>query len=194
MIYVVAESKQSLRATAVKSDRPDESPAMSFTNPETGFLVLPLEAAQGSYLIELTPESDEKYAALTVRFLNAEEYAAQAENLKAEAEQDKNEEAGQAEHEESEPEFTLPENRSVHIEMTMDTENPQIGDMIHFNSVITGYENIPYTLQWQTSRDGTEWTDYAGATEPRLDITLTEETSGLYFRLIIHAENEQQAL
>ena len=188
-IYVVAESKQILWAAAVKSDRPNANPAKSFSDQENGTLVLPLQAEQGSYLIEIASESPEHFVRVTVRFLNGDEYTAWAAEQGMEKEQ---EEAGEPEAYPEEPEFILPENRSVHIDMTWDTNDPQIGDTAHFTSVITGYDNLVYTLPWQISRDQEVWTDYAGATEPQLDVVLTEETEGAFFRLVVYVENKHK--
>ncbi len=84
------------------------------------------------------------------------------------------------------------ETRSIHIDLTWSTDDPQIGDVAHFTSVLTGYEGLRYTLQWQTSRDGETWTDYPGATQQQLYVVLTEETDGLFFRLVVYLEDGQE--
>lgn len=80
--------------------------------------------------------------------------------------------------------------RDVTITMTWDTEMPDYGDTAHFRSVLTGYDDLVYTLQWQTSPDRINWTDFTGAVEPELDVTLTEELDGHYFRLVVYLEEE----
>ena len=89
-------------------------------------------------------------------------------------------------------ETVSPEDCSVKISVSWDTEDPQIGDIAHFDSVLTGYENLPYTLQWQTSRDNETWTDYPGATGPQLDVVLTEDMDGILFRLSVNVESKQE--
>ena len=89
-------------------------------------------------------------------------------------------------------ETVSPDDCSVQISVTWDTEDPQIGDVAHFDSVLTGYESLPYTLQWQTSRDNETWTDYPGATGPQLDVVLTEDMDGVLFRLSVNVESTQE--
>ncbi len=100
------------------------------------------------------------------------------------------EEIGQAAEEAAET--VSPEDCSVQISISWDTDDPQVGDVAHFDSVLTGYENLPYTLQWQTSRDNETWTDYPGATGPQLDVILTEDMDGILFRLSVNVESKQE--
>ncbi len=89
-------------------------------------------------------------------------------------------------------ETVSPDDCSVKISVRWDTDDPQIGDVAHFDSVLTGYESLPYTLQWQISRDNETWTDYPGATGPQLDVVLTEELDGVLFRLSVNVESKQE--
>ena len=212
-VHIVIGSKRAVWATVEKSDRPEEDPEKSYSNPETAELILSRKLEQGSYLITIGPKAPAESAGVTVRFLDDEGFAAleaERETAAGQEQPEENEspeenelpaedellpEDGQDEEtaEPAEAEFTLPEDRSVHIGLTWDTDNPQIGDVAHFDSVITGYENLSYTLQWQTSWDGAIWTDYPGATAPQLDVTLTEETDGIFFRLVVYVESDQAA-
>lgn len=94
--------------------------------------------------------------------------------------------------EETSTEPEEPQERSAYITLSWDTDNPHFGDIAHFELHMTGYENLSYTLQWQTSLDKEVWTDYTGATDPNLDIVLTEENDGVYFRLMIYVEGEDE--
>lgn len=100
------------------------------------------------------------------------------------------ENAPKTEEEAEQPE--LPPDRSVRITLTWDTDHPRLGDIGHFRSTMTGYEDLTYTLQWQTSWDEKEWTDFEGATGPELDVELTRELDGIYFRLMVYVETEQE--
>ena len=91
------------------------------------------------------------------------------------------------------PEMPRPEDCSVQISISWDTDDPQIGDVAHLSSILTGYENLPYSLQWQISRDKETWTDYAGATEPQLDVIMTAELEGVYFRLAVNVDSTQES-
>jgi len=86
----------------------------------------------------------------------------------------------------------LPPDRSARITLTWDTDHPRLGDIGHFRSILIGYDDLTYTLQWQTSWDEKEWTDFEGATGPELDVELTRELDGIYFRLMVYVETEQE--
>ena len=82
--------------------------------------------------------------------------------------------------------------RKVLISLTWDTEIPREGDVGHFRSEMIGYEDLHYTLQWQTSWDENVWTDYPGANEPELDVILTKELNGIFFRLMVYVEIDEE--
>ena len=207
-VYLVIEGK-GVRVTAAKTDSADEILFSAQTDPETERAVMTWNAGAGSYLITVSPDENSLMSRAKVSFMNEEAYQAWEEQINeaAAAETAETDEEGNAadpsetteeiteatDEPEDEAAFTLPENRSIRIDISWDTEHPQIGDTAHFNSVITGYENYSYTLQWQISRDEENWTDYIGATNPQLDVVLTEELNGTFFRLVIYVESEQEA-
>lgn len=207
-VYLVIEGK-GVRVTAAKTDSADEILFSAQTDPETERAVMTWNAGAGSYLITVSPDENSLMSRAKVSFMNEEAYQAwEEQNNEAAAEEtaETDEEGNAADPSETteeiteatdEPEdeaaFTLPENRSIRIDITWDTDHPQIGDTAHFGSVITGYEDYSYTLQWQISRDEENWTDYIGATNPQLDVVLTEELNGTFFRLVIYVESEQEA-
>lgn len=113
-----------------------------------------------------------------------------------EAETDKTDEtepAGEGE-EGNRPESVLDAPRSIDVDLTWDTENPQIGDTAHLQATLNGYDALSYTLQWQYSEDDQNWTDAVGETGDRIDITITEENNYFYWRILVYIEqpNEEQ--
>lgn len=219
-VYMLVEGK-GVCVTAEKTDGIGSSLFNAQTDPDTERAVVTWNAEAGSYLITVSPDENSLMARAKVSFMNEEAYKAWEEQISEEPEEETSEEmteetpedpteettgaseevnpetteaiTEETDEQADEPEFTLPENRSVRINITWDTDHPRIGDTAHFGSVITGYENYSYTLQWQISRDEENWTDYSGATEPQLDVVLTEEMDGAFFRLVIYVESEQEA-
>ena len=190
-VYMLVEGK-GVCVSAEKADRIGETLLGGQTDPETERVVLSWSAEAGSYLIMVSPDEYSLMARAKVSFMDEEAYRAWEEEIGEGNEADGAEVAGEDPDEpEEEPALALAEDRSIRIGITWDTEHPQVGDTAHFDSVITGYENVNYSLQWQTSWDKETWMDYAGATQPQMDLVLTEEMNGIYFRLVIYVESEQ---
>ena len=193
-IHMIVEGKD-VCFSVRKTDEAEENARKYSTDPETKLKVVSWRAEKGSWLITVYPDENSLMVQARVSFPDEEAFAAWEAERKAETEEEtpaeEQEETGEEDGEE--PALALPENRSIHIDLKWDTDHPRIGDVAHFDSVITGYENFAYTLQWQISRDEETWTDYAGATAPQLDVELTEELNGAYFRLVIYVESEREA-
>ena len=52
-----------------------------------------------------------------------------------------------------------------------------------FRSVLYGYENLEYTIQWQQSRNYTDWTDVPDSNGPRHSEVITRENYKDYWRV-----------
>ena len=98
--------------------------------------------------------------------------------------------APEGENEENEPESET--ERSILLEVTWDTEEPEIGSTAHVEAILTGYEDVSYSLQWQYSPDGTDWTDAIGETSSSIDVTLTEENDNFHWRIVVYTEVPQE--
>lgn len=200
-IHMLVEGKD-VCYSVQKSDRITEDAGQVLTDTETNRSITSWTAEAGSYLINIMAGEKSLLAKVTVSFMNDEEFEAwEAEQAALEAEENQPEEELPEELKE-EPETTPEENpegnpgdepeRSVFITLSWDTDKPQNGDIAHFRSTLTGYESLIYTLQWQTSWDQDIWTDYLGATGPDLDVTMTDDLDGIYFRLVVFLEDEQE--
>lgn len=201
-IHLVAEGEKTFWVTVEKTDRPEKEPKKSFSDPDTGKLAVSWKAEKGSYLLTIGPKASDSSTDVKVLLFDEEGFAAwteaqqsaeeqPAEPGQSEGQPDQPEEA-EAEPAEEESEAVQPAKRSVHIDITWDTDDPQIGDTAHFSSVLTGYEGLTYSLQWQTSWDQETWTDFDGATDPQMDLALTEELNGVFFRLVVYLEDGQE--
>ena len=201
MIHMFVEGKD-VCYSVQKSDRVTEDAGKIMTDSETNRSVTSWSAEAGSYLISIYAGSNSLMSKVKVSFKNDEEFAAweaeqavpviEEETPEEDAPEDAKEVPEDAEETENEQEPDPEAERSVFITLSWDTENPKNGDVAHFESTLTGYDGLNYTLQWQTSWDQKTWTDYPAATESNLDVTLTKELDGIYFRLMVFLEEEQE--
>lgn len=83
-VYILVEGKD-VWATVEKSDRVTENPSRTETDPETGRLVLKLQAEEGSYLITLGPVEPNLLAQAKVTVMGQKAYEAWEDTQNAEA-------------------------------------------------------------------------------------------------------------
>lgn len=88
----------------------------------------------------------------------------------------------------NEPDSVLPEDRSIDVTLTWDSENPVLGDTAHLKATLKGYDSLVYTLQWQYSPDAEQWTDTPGETKDSIDIVTSEENNFFYWRILVYIE------
>ena len=86
---------------------------------------------------------------------------------------------------ESNPDFVLPEDRSIEVTLTWDVEKPAMGDIAHFSATLNGYEELETRLQWQISPDGEEWTDIEEANELTYDVMMVPQYYRHYWRIVV---------
>lgn len=84
----------------------------------------------------------------------------------------------------------LEPSRSVSIHVEWEGDVLRFGDESTLVAELTGYDNVAYTLQWQTSKDNTLWSDVEGATAPRFTMTVTEENHLDYWRVVVTVMGE----
>ena len=199
-IHLFVEGKDVLYSVQ-KSDRITEDAGYVLTDSATNHSVTSWAAEPGSYLISIRAGENSMGARVTISFKNDEEFAAWEEEQAAlEAEPQGKEEEDVPEETGKEPEETPDESsekeseteRSIDIELTWDYEYPVVGDTAHFTSKLTGYDNLIYSLQWQMSWDEMNWMDYPGATKENLDVAITEELKGVYWRLVVFVEQNDE--
>ncbi len=256
-VYMLVEGRD-VWATVEKSDRPEEDPTRTQTDPNTGWKVITWPAEEGSYLITLGPVEPNLLAAAKVTFMDRKAYDAwEAEQAAAEHEPeeeaetesnvDENElrqeseeetekdpnqteeldetdgqcnsieqataidsdelveeeqiqtiesevEEGAEELEESEGTDEETEEtfeRSIDVELTWDTNEPHWGDTAHLRAVLTGYEGLEYSFQWQTSQDLEHWDDVLGETKEELDVVITRNNNNVYWRVVVYVEEPE---
>lgn len=197
---------QYIRATVQKSDDLIENPVEYLTSEETNDIFIVWDAEAGNYLITLEGIDNERMSFATVISMDDEQVlipnaASKIENEAYPTEQedditDSNEDTTdiqEDEETEKEPdEEEEPKERSVTIQFSWRTDDPALWNVAHFTSEMNGYENLNYTLQWQNSWDKENWKDYEGATSDTLDVRITEELNGIYWRLVVFIEEPQE--
>ncbi|NLI22164.1 MAG: hypothetical protein GX418_11550 [Clostridiales bacterium] len=77
-----------------------------------------------------------------------------------------------------------PAARGVSIDMRVPAQL-QLGDTVTLVATLYGYENVSVALQWQYTRDGSNWYDAAGATALTYAFAVSEETAGTAWRLAV---------
>ena len=94
--------------------------------------------------------------------------------------------------EEEQPEAEEKPERHITVDVVWDVPDPVIGDTAHFVAVLEGYEELQYTIQWQYSPDEEIWFDIPYATEPTMDVVVTEENNEVFWRILVFVEDGQE--
>ena len=206
--------------TVEKSDQVSENPVRTLTDDETSQTVISWFAEAGSYLITLGPVEPNLMAKANVTIMDDADYGdwksaqeAQEEYLEEDEEEpadteetvdEPEEESKETEEpnddsentvdeitEENEPESEEDTDRDITIEVTWDVPDPVIGDTAHFKALLTGYEDLEYTIQWQYSPDRETWHDIPNEAQENMDVIVTEENNVVYWRILVFVEEEQ---
>ena len=89
------------------------------------------------------------------------------------------------------PDFTIQAEREIVVGVTWDVPDPTVGDTAHFKTVLNGYDDLEYTIQWQYSSDRETWCDIPEETTEDMDVKITEENSTDYWRVLVYIEEAQ---
>ncbi len=189
------ESGEETEPTEETESEPEEEQPKEETEPESEkqsqIDVEPEEEAEPAEEAESEPEEEQP-----------EEVTKPEEEAESEPEEEQPEEATEPEEEaesepeeeqieENRPESEMRPEREIDVDITWDVPNPVIGDTAHFNAILTGYEGLNFTVQWQYGPDKNTWYDIAGATDLTMDVVVTEENNIVYWRVLVFVEDEQ---
>ncbi len=75
--------------------------------------------------------------------------------------------------------------RTIDIYLLWVSEERTFGGTAMLTAVLNGYNDAPYTIQWQTSKDCLEWVDVPGATTANLYVVVTAENYLDYWRVVV---------
>lgn len=81
--------------------------------------------------------------------------------------------------EESEIDTILSQSRSVYIDAIVD------GYDVTLQAHLQNYENVEYSLQWQVSKDNSNWQDISGAHGLTYSLTVNKENYNNYYRIAV---------
>ena len=97
-------------------------------------------------------------------------------------------EEGELPEEDAEPEIPeIPEIDFSTLSVAISAESDVVelgGDMV-LTAVLTGFEDLNYTLQWQFSTDNANWANVDGATGSTLRVQMNEENCDYFWRVSV---------
>lgn len=97
-------------------------------------------------------------------------------------------EEGELPEEDAEPEIPeIPEIDFSTLSVAISAESDVVelgGDMV-LTAVLTGFEDLNYTLQWQFSTDNENWANVDGATDSTLRVQMNEENRDYFWRVSV---------
>lgn len=97
-------------------------------------------------------------------------------------------EEGELPEEDAEPEIPeIPEIDFSTLSVAISAESDVVelgGDMV-LTAILTGFEDLNYTLQWQFSTDNANWADVDGATGFTLRVQMNEENRDYFWRVSV---------
>ena len=79
----------------------------------------------------------------------------------------------------------LDPNRSVSIAVHKDADILYEGDQVTLEAVLSGYDNVNYTLQWRYSLDDQTWQDCPGQTGESMTITMDSTNYKYYWNVLV---------
>lgn len=84
-------------------------------------------------------------------------------------------------------------NRVVRIYASWDQskEYLDVGDEMTFTAVLEGYDGLSYQIQWQTSVNGSDWTDLSDANGLNYTLVLSEQNYDDFFRAVVNVTGLQ---
>lgn len=97
-------------------------------------------------------------------------------------------EEGELPEEDAEPEIPeIPEIDFSTLSVAISAESDVVelgGDMV-LTAILTGFEDLNYTLQWQFSTDNANWANVDGATGSTLRVQMNEENRDYFWRVSV---------
>lgn len=97
-------------------------------------------------------------------------------------------EEGELPEEDAEPEIPeIPEIdfSTLSVAISAESDVVELGDDMVLTAILTGFEDLNYTLQWQFSTDNANWADVDGATGSTLRVQMNEENRDYFWRVSV---------
>lgn len=97
-------------------------------------------------------------------------------------------EEGELPEEDAEPEIPeIPEIdfSTLSVAISAESDVVELGDDMVLTAILTGFEDLNYTLQWQFSTDNANWANVDGATGSTLRVQMNEENCDYFWRVSV---------
>ena len=94
-------------------------------------------------------------------------------------------EEGELPEEDAEPEIPEIDFSTLSVAISAESDVVELGGDMVLTAVLTGFENLNYTLQWQFSTDNANWANVDGATGSTLRVQMNEENRDYFWRVSV---------
>lgn len=94
-------------------------------------------------------------------------------------------EEGELPAEDAEPEIPEIDFSTLSVAISAESDVVELGDDMVLTAILTGFEDLNYTLQWQFSTDNANWANVDGATGSTLRVQMNEENCDYFWRVSV---------
>ena len=94
-------------------------------------------------------------------------------------------EEGELPEEDAEPEIPEIDFSTLSVAISAESDVVELGGDMVLTAILTGFEDLNYTLQWQFSTDNANWANVDGATGSTLRVQMNEENCDYFWRVSV---------
>ena len=94
-------------------------------------------------------------------------------------------EEGELSEEDAEPEIPEIDFSTLSVSISAESDVVELGGDMVLTAILTGFEDLNYTLQWQFSTDNANWANVDGATGSTLRVQMNEENRDYFWRVSV---------
>ena len=94
-------------------------------------------------------------------------------------------EEGELPEEDAEPEIPEIDFSTLSVAISAESDVVELGGDMVLTAILTGFEDLNYTLQWQFSTDNANWANVDGATGSTLRVQMNDENRDYFWRVSV---------